>query len=242
VRLSNLGRGLSRMISHCELSDPMSGFFLVDRRFLEEVIHSTSGIGFKILLDLVASARRPVRVAELPYTFRTRLYGESKLDILVGLEYLQLLLDKMVGDVVPPRFVIFGLVGCVGVALHLTALYLFQSLGRSFAQSQALAAFLAMTSNFLLNNTTTYRDRRLRGLRLLSGLLIFYLACSVGLFINVRLAQVLKDGGWPWYLAGLFGLVVGSIWNYGITSILTWRQARHATFQRTVSEQVPSHD
>jgi dolichol-phosphate mannosyltransferase len=111
VRLSHLGRRLSRTVSHTDLSDPMSGFFVVDRGFLEEVIHSASGTGFKILLDLVASSRRPVRVAEVPYTFRKRTRGASKLDILVGIEYLQLLLDKTIGNLIPPRFFIFSMVG-----------------------------------------------------------------------------------------------------------------------------------
>jgi len=95
VCVSQLGRKLSGSISQCELSDPMSGFFVLDRRFLEEVVHSVSGIGFKILLDLVASASRPVRAGEVPYRFGQRVHGESKLDILVGIEYLQLLLDKV---------------------------------------------------------------------------------------------------------------------------------------------------
>jgi dolichol-phosphate mannosyltransferase len=237
VRLSEMGRGLSRLVSRCDLSDPMSGFFLVDRRFLEDVAHSASGVGFKILLDLVASSPRPVRIAEVPYTFRKRLHGDSKLDMLVGLEYLQLLLDKMIGDVVPPRFVIFSLVGGLGVILHLTILFFLQRLGRSFVEAQTWATIFAMTSNFLINNVTTYRDRRLRGLHLLTGMLTFYLACSVGAFINIRLAEALKESGIPWYVAGVFGLGVGSVWNYGVSSILTWRQARQAARRRMPAAQ-----
>ncbi len=95
VWLSNLGRRLSQSVSHTNLSDPMSGFIMLDRGFLEEVVPSASGVGFKILLDLVASSRRPVRFGEVPYTFRKRIHGTSTLDIRVGLEYLQLLLDKV---------------------------------------------------------------------------------------------------------------------------------------------------
>jgi len=86
----------------------MSGFFVVQRGFVDEVVHSASGVGFKILLDLVASADRPVRVGEVPYTFRERRHGCSKLDVLVGLEYLQLLRTKKIGNLVPARFLIFG--------------------------------------------------------------------------------------------------------------------------------------
>jgi dolichol-phosphate mannosyltransferase len=82
--------------------------------------------------------------------------------------------------------------------------------------------------NFFLNNAITYRDRRLRGRRLIIGLLSFYLACSVGAFVNIRVAGFVVEGGGPWYLAGLAGLVVSSVWNYGVTAIFTWRQGRRA--------------
>ena len=164
VRLSNLGRRLSQWVSHTALSDPMSGFFMLDRGFLEEVVHSASGVGFKILLDLVASSRRPVRFGEVPYTFRKRIHGTSKLDILVGIEYLQLLLDKAVGDLIPPRFIIFSMVGAGGLLLSLALLYLLLSFGKmQFLTAQAITTFVAMTANFFLNNSMTYRDRRLRG-------------------------------------------------------------------------------
>jgi len=225
VRLSGLGRRLSNLICRCEIQDPMSGFFLLDRRFLEEVAHSVSGIGFKILVDLIASAKRPVRIAEVPFTFRSRLHGESKLDVLVGLEYLQLLLDKLIGDIVPPRFVIFSLVGAVGLVLYLSALWtMLHWLG--FGTALAVAAFLAMTLNFFLNNNFTYRDRRLRGRRLVGGLLSFYAACSVGVVITVKFAQQVKDSGIPWYAAGLVGLIVSSVWNFVVTMLFTWRLRR----------------
>ena len=227
VRLSRLGERLARAISHCPLSDPMSGFFVLDRRFFEEVVGSVSGIGFKILLDLVASSKRPVRFAEVPYTFRNRLHGHTKLDILVGIEYLQLLLDKLAGSILPPRFLLFAMVGGVGAVVHLATLFLTLELARQpFAISQTVAAIVAMTGNFLLNNTITYRDRRLRGPAFVYGLLSFYLACSVGALLNIRVAMLVLSGHAPWYVAGAVGLIVGSVWNYAVTAILTWRQRR----------------
>jgi len=227
VRLSHLGRRLSRIVSHTDLSDPMSGFFMADRSFIEETIHAASGTGFKILLDLVASSQRPVRFAEVPYTFRQRTRGTSKLDILVGIEYLQLLLDKTIGNLIPPRFLIFSMVGALGLVLSIGVLYLlFSILRMQFAAAQAITTFVAMTANFFLNNSLTYRDRRLRGRRMVTGLLTFYVACFVGAVINIRIAQFSKDAGVPWYLAGAAGLAVGAVWNYGVTSITTWRQAR----------------
>jgi len=228
VMLSNLGDRLSRFISHARLSDPMSGFFIVRRAYLDEVVRSASAIGFKILLDIVASANRPVRIGEVPYTFRQRVHGDSKLDIVVGLEYLQLLLDKTVGDVVPARFLIFGMVGSLGVVLALAVLSLLvRGFHLSFYLAQIISTFVAMTANFFLNNSTTYRDRRLKGRKIWWGLASFYMACSLGFAINLRIAEGLERWGVRWFIAGTCGLLVGAIWNYGVTSFLTWHRARY---------------
>jgi dolichol-phosphate mannosyltransferase len=225
VRLSNLGRYLSNLVTGTQVSDPMSGFFMVTRPFLDEVVPAVSGIGFKILLDILASADRPVRVSEVPYRFRERTYGESKLDILVGLEYLQLLLDKSAGQYVPVRFLLFGIVGTVGVLVHLSILFVLLSTAhKTFLVAQAIATVLVMTLNFLLNNAVTYRDRRLTGKRLILGLATFYVACSIGAFINIRIATFLLEAGWKWFTAGFVGAVIGAVWNYAATAVFTWRQ------------------
>ncbi len=231
--LSGLGSRLSRAVSKCELSDPMSGFFIVDRNFLDEVIYRLSATGFKILVDLVASAERPVRFAEVPYRFRNRQRGESKLDINVGLEYLQLLLDKLIGGMLPARFVMFGLVGGLGLLVHLAVLALLYWYARyEFLYAQAVATVAAMTFNFLINNLTTFRDRRLRGWRIVTGLAIYYLACSIGAITNLSFARFLLGAGLPWYLAGILGMAVSSVWNYGVNAIFTWRRVTRQLQQR----------
>lgn len=226
VKLSNLGLKISRLITRTEISDPMSGFFLVKREFLNEVVHRTSGVGFKILVDLVASSKRPVRVGEVPYTFRNREHGASKLDVNVGLEYLYLVLDKLVGDRVPVRFGIYAMVGAAGIVLHLVTLGGLLRAGVGFEPAQMAAAGLAMTGNFLLNNLVTHRDARLRGWRIVPGLITFYLACAVGFITNLSVSKEMLAHGFPWLPAGIAGLAVGSVWNYGVTSVFTWSRTR----------------
>jgi dolichol-phosphate mannosyltransferase len=227
VWLSNLGMRLSRLVCHCEVSDAMSGFFLVDRKYIRRVVHRLTGRGFKILVDLLASSPGPVRLGEVPYHFRNRQRGESKLDVNVELEYLYLLLDKVIGRFVPTRFVLFVLVGSLGLVVHLCILGPLYYTGRAdFAVSQASATIVAMTFNFLLNNLVTFRDRRLRGWRLATGLLTFYLACSLGALINISFAEFLLHSHLPWYLAGIGGVAISSVWNYGVNTVLTWRRGR----------------
>ncbi len=236
VTLSMLGRRLSEKICRCKIQDPMSGFFLLRRPFLLEVVHRTSGLGFKILVDLLASSPRPVRLGEVPYTFRSRQRGESKLDLMVGVEYLQLLIDKLIGGFIPSSFILFSMVGGVGVFIQLSILWLLHSaFGTTFVTAQTVSTIFAMTANFLLNNLITYRDRKLKGWGILRGLLSFYLACSIGVYINLRLANSAIAAGTPWYFAGLFGLAIGSVWNYGVTQLLTWRLIRRVTYERAAA-------
>jgi dolichol-phosphate mannosyltransferase len=216
---------LSRAVSRADLSDPMSGYFVVHRDFLEETVRRLSGHGFKILLDLFASSPRRVRFAEVPYRFRQRQHGRSKLDAPVLLEYVTLIGDKLLGRYVPVRFVIFVLVGLFGLVIHLAILGLcFRIFEIQFYYSQAIATLVAMTTNFNLNNVFTYRERRLRGLSLLWGHLSFYLICSIGAIANFQLAQLLFELRVPWALAGALGAIVGAVWNFGVSSSFTWRR------------------
>ena len=209
MKLSQLGKRLSLMGAEHELSDPMSGFFMVRVTTFEQFAHRLSGIGFKILLDIVLSAGPGLRIGEVPYRFRLREHGESKLDVMVGLEYFELLVDKHLGNLVNVRFVLFGMVGALGVGVHLLILSaLLQLGGLSFAKGQAMTTFIVMILNFVLNNSVTYRDRRLRGWRFWGGLVTFCLACGLGVVANVAIANEAFHRGVPWGLAALTGLAV----------------------------------
>jgi len=230
--LSSLGKKLSRFVCHHDVTDPMSGYFLLSRSFLDEVVHGLSGLGFKILIDILASSRRPLRIAEVAYAFRTRLSGESKMDTAVGVAYILLLADKLAGDVLPVRFAIFVLVGFVGLVVHLAILGLLHfGTSLTFLEAQAFATLGAMVCNFFLNNLITYHDRRLRGWAMAKGLASFCAACGVGAVINFGLAQLLVSSGLAWYAAGLAGMVVSSVWNFGVTAIFTWRHERRMAGQ-----------
>ncbi|MCB9960461.1 MAG: glycosyltransferase family 2 protein [Rhodospirillaceae bacterium] len=224
VRISQVATRLAQMVLRADLSDPMSGFFVVRRAAFDRCVHSLSGQGFKILVDLFASAPEPLRFAEEPYVFRLRQHGESKLDSQAMYDFLVLLADKTVGRFVPTRFLIFAAVGGLGIGVHLAALaLLLNGLGVAFWLAQAGATLTAMTSNFLLNNAITFRDRRLKGLRLLVGLVSFYAVCSVGAVANVGIAELIYRQEITWWLAGIAGALVGAVWNYAASSIVTWR-------------------
>jgi dolichol-phosphate mannosyltransferase len=216
---------LTRRMLHVEVTDPMSGFFMLRRDTVERLAGHLSTQGFKILADILASADGGLRVRELPYGFRTRRHGESKLDNQVALDFLGLLVTKLTGNALPVRFVSFMMVGAIGVLVHLATLKVgLAALDLAFAAAQTLATVAAMTSNFFLNNFATYRDQRLHGLAMLRGLLLFYVICAVGALSNIGVASWLYANEPVWWLAGLLGSLVGAVWNYSISSVLVWRQ------------------
>ena len=227
VRLSDLGSRVSKLVCHCEVTDPMSGFFIVDSHFFRASVPRLTGTGFKLLVDILASSPVPPRIGEVPYRFRNRVAGESKLDVNVELEYLFLIVDKLVGRYLPTRFVLFLGVGSFGLLIHLSILGMFHIFApAAFAAGQVVATLSAMMFNFFLNNLVTFRDRRLKGMALLRGLFVFYSACTLGVLINLSFADRLLGAGLPWYFAGICGVAISSVWNYGVNTIVTWRRAR----------------
>lgn len=217
---------LSRLILKGQsLKDPMSGYFMTRRELFDQAVPHLSAEGFKILLDFVASSPTRLRITEVPYEFRNRIHGESKLDSLVLWEYGILLIDKMFGHIIPARFVLFGLVGATGVIIHFSVLTtLLKGFDVPFAAAQAGATIVAMTTNFELNNLLTYRDKRLRGVRWFTGLLSFYLVCGVGAAANVGIANALFRNDYAWWTSALAGIIVGTVFNFVLTSAFTWKK------------------
>jgi dolichol-phosphate mannosyltransferase len=222
---SQLATEVAKRVLRVKIKDPMSGFFMIRRDRFEQLAPQLSTQGFKILLDIVATARGELRVVEVPFTFGSRLHGESKLDSMVALDFLGLVLAKLTRDVVSLRFLMFAMVGSLGLLVHLAALYAaLKLIHLPFAESQACGAISAMTSNFILNNFLTYRDQRLKGLAILRGLLLFYLVCSVGLLANVGVAFSVYDQEPIWWLAGAAGALMGVVWNYAMSGLFVWRK------------------
>lgn len=223
---SNLANSLARRFLQVDLSDPMSGFFMLRRDAFEDLAPALSAQGFKIMLDIVATAKGSLRIKELPFVFRERLHGESKLDTLVTMDYLGLLLAKLFHDRLSIRFLMFSFVGATGVVVHLAVLKTLLATGLAqFSAAQLVATFVAMTSNFFLNNRLTYRDRRLKGSAWVRGLFTFYLVCSFGVLANVGVAELIYAQQPLWWLAGAAGALMGAVWNYVASKTLTWRQA-----------------
>lgn len=219
---SRLANRLARMVLRAEVTDPVSGFFMVKRPVFDEAASHLSDQGFKILFDLIVTRGPTTRILELPYKFSARQAGESKLDAMAVSDYLGLIVSRLSGNLVPPRALLFFFVGATGLAVNLLAAWLGLRAGLPFALAQGLAAFIAMTSNYLINNEITYRDRRLRGLGLVVGYLRFCALCGVGLIANVAVADLAWRVLGVWWVATVAGAVFGAVWNYVSTSLAVW--------------------
>lgn len=236
VKASGLANRIANKVTGVELTDPMSGFFMLRTETLRADAHRLSGVGFKILLDILATVDRPLRVKEFPLNFAARAEGESKLDQTVVFEFLVGLYDKWLGRIIPTRFALFGTVGAMGVLVQLGALWIMLHLvlgerfvmgnwseSATFNLANTIAAIVAMTFNFVLNNELTYSDKRLRGFGpVMRGWAQFAVTCSLGLLTNVGSAAVLKTIGIHSAVAVVTGIVLGSVWNFALSSKFVW--------------------
>ena len=207
-----------------QLNDTMSGFFMFEQQLFAKYANSFSKHGFKILLDFVMCAKKEIKLKEIGYSMRARYSGDSKMDHKVVLEYLELLIEHSIGKVLPVRFIFFVLVGASGLLLHLLNLFIFYKIfSYDFYTSQLIATIISITSNYLINNILTYRDRMLKGMQLIYGLFSFYIICGIGAWSNLAISSKLFESGVTWILAGLVGAGISSVWNYSVSSKLTWR-------------------
>jgi dolichol-phosphate mannosyltransferase len=222
-KLSASGIALARRLTGTAINDPMSGFFLLRRGLFEQLASRLNGQGFKILLDLILASPKKLKIVEIPYKFRPRAAGESKLDALVMAQFAGMLVERALHGTVPLRFINFALVGAFGVLINLVVLQFARHAGLSFSAAQSLGTVIAMVANFQLNNQLTYRTQRLKGVKIWRGLLLFMVVCSLGAIANIGIAHALYVENTSGLLAGAAGAAVGVVWNYAVSATLVWR-------------------
>lgn len=224
--MSRVATSIGKLATRVNLTDPMSGFFAMRRTLFNEHAAQLSGIGFKILFDICASFNRSVRFCELPYSFGTRIHGESKMSTQVAWDYLLTIGHKFFGRLLPVKFLSFSLVGAVGTVIHMGVLYIaFEQFKAEFVTAQTIAAVTAMSLNFWMNNNLTFKDTAIKRSQMIRGIVSFFIACGIGALISISLATYLyNDYMTPWYLAAMAGIIVAAVWNYATNSFYTWRQ------------------
>ena len=218
---------LTKKLLRIQTTDPMSGFFMVKKNSLFQVIDKLQPNGFKILADIVACSNRTQKkweIAEVGYEFKRRISGQSKMSIIIILEFLSLILSHLSRGILSIRFILFGMVGLSGVFVQLFTTFLCLNLSiQPYVIAHSIGVFMAMTSNYYFNNLLTYKDRSLRGFSFFKGLLSFYLICSAGALANIAIAKLFFDYTEIWVLSSLMGAILGAVWNFIFSSIFTWK-------------------
>ena len=226
-RMSLFATWLGNKVTKATVTDPMSGFFVVRRDAFLPAARRLSANGYKILLDLLASSPRPLKVVEVPYSFRPRRHGESKVDSMVLMDYAALLLDKSTNGFIPPRFFFFAATGTLGLGVHMSALSMLLShTDMTFLKAQPVATLIAMMFNFTVNNFMTYRDLRLKGPRFVRGLLLFCVICSIGNFANIGASSLIYNWKADWFIAGAAGALIGAVFNFAMANKYVWKSSR----------------
>ncbi len=226
-QISHWGIRLANWLCGLKMSDPLTGFFVFKRELLIRTLPDLSELGFKILLDLVASADPKPRIAEVPFNFRARQHGDSKLDNRVMYEFALFFIEKRLTKFlpVPARFISFALINSFGILVHLAVLIPLVSLFHfGFEVSQFSATLVAMGFNYTANNSITYHDRKLKGSAFYKGFLIFALLCSVGIIGNVGVASLFHQqfNDLTYIIAAIAGALITVVWNYAATRAFVW--------------------
>ena len=221
-----------------ELSDPMSGYFIMRRDDFNRIHKQLDSSGFKILLEIIARLA-PSRLEEVAYTFRTRVAGQSKLSSRVILQYLgQLWRLSSVSRYMSVRFIKFAIVGASGTIINLCAFLSFaRLLGVRDWRISALATLFANFTNYLFNNAWTFVDRGHRGWSLLRGYVTYLGLSLVGMSAStltfagltgayrtyVHTVQPAQES----YILALgfqfVAILVGTVFNYELNKRFTWR-------------------
>ena len=223
-RLSLEGTRMAKALLPVPLSDPMSGFFATTRKAFEATAPKLNANGFKILLDLVLTSSPPPRLVEVPFRFRKRETGESKMDALVLVQFIGMLLDRALKGIIPLQFISFMLIGGLGVLVNILVVLTVFRATHHFGVAQVVGTLAAMIVNFQLNNALTYRNVRLRGARYVRGLILFLVVCGLGAIANVGIARALFVGATGTMLSSTAGAIVGVVWNYAVSSTLIWQR------------------
>lgn len=199
----------------CSVKDPMSGFFLISKSVFD-IADRLDPVGYKIGLELIVKCRcRHIR--EVPIHFANRHRGESKLNIKVQFNYLRhlkRLADHKFGAY--SQFCQFCLVGSTGSVIDLTCYWLLFNLAIPIALARALAIWIAMSWNFMLNRRLTFRQDR--NAPLLKQYLRFCVSCFWGAIASWSVSVALSQHLWLFrdhlLVAAGIGILVGTLINF----------------------------
>ncbi len=235
---------IARVVLRVTVSDPMSGFFLISRGAYEQGAPGINPRGFKILLEFIGRDRT-LRVTEVGYEFRLRRHGETKLNRSVIRSYLLAVAELRLGRQVDPAFLLYVLVGMVGLAVNSLVFAVAEAAGvprfdtglneaiDPVYGSFVLSVNVSILVLFGLNNEFTFWEQRYRGWKLAPAFVVFWFMSLVGTLVHVAVFTFLENSGFLLGLLGaeasrtvqnLVGAVVALVVNWYLNTTYLWRR------------------
>ena len=226
-QMSLLGNKLIDLILKRQLTDPLSGCFLIKKDKYIKLHQELFLSGFKILFDILSSkSGRSLKVSEIPIKFLKRHSGESKLRKIILIQFIWTFILRYIERYIPLTFIIFCLIGSLGYLLHFLILsYFLDKTFFPFFIAQLITSYIVMLNNFWLNNAFTFSAIKLQGLEFFIGLLKFMFFCSLGAFFSLASASYMLTLEFSPILSGMLGAVSASLWNYILNYKFTWKNS-----------------
>jgi dolichol-phosphate mannosyltransferase len=206
-----------------KVKDPMSGFFMFRGEGIDQVVFKP--IGYKILLEMLIMGKFK-NVVEVPFIFKDRSSGRSKMKAKQQVDYLKHVLSLMRRKGELKRLFKFIGVGLTGVLVNEGVLWLLTEFGSlKYYISSIVAIEASIISNFILNDYFTFSDRRSgKSGSFWTRMLKFNLICATGALIQYGLLLLFTSVfGVHYLISNLIGIVVAFIWNYVINLVWTWK-------------------
>lgn len=230
LQISHTGISAANKFFGLHLTDPLTGFFAMRRADLERTAPDLSGLGFKILLDLITSMDPAPRVSEVPFRFRPRVAGESKLDHRVMYDFGLFFLERSVSRVVPipGTWLSLAVVSALGVVIHLALIVPAVSvLGVPFIPAQLAATLVSLFATFSMNNLLSRGDSTLQGRRFWMGFAVFGLLSAAGVAANVGVAALIHTGSnhLVYVVPAIAGAIISVPWNFAANKAFAYGKA-----------------
>lgn len=221
--LSRFGIKITNFFLKSPVTDPLSGFFMAKRQSLEGIRGSLYKDGFKILFDILM-LDKSLKFEEVAIDFRSRLKGESKLNISTLFNLAGQIFENLTQGLIPANFIVFAFVGTLGVVVHLASLNILLSFGIEFILGNLCSTLLAMCSNYFLNNYITFHNIHKLFSERLKGLLKYCFANSFSILANIGVASQFYLNDFSAFSSAMLGIMAGLILNYFLSVNLVFKK------------------
>lgn len=218
--MTSLSSKISRLITP-GIKDPNSGFFLLKKELILNEINNLSKIGFKLLLDiLITYKKKKLKIFEIETDFNERKFGESKLNLGIFIDLIEMFIDKYTNKIISGSYFLFLLCGSISFFIQTYFIILKNYPHFTTVNIILISSLVAMVLNFYLNNEITFREKKLKGKHLYMGAFKFMFICLIGFFININIQ---KNFSFFNFYTFSISTLIASFWNYSVSKNFVWK-------------------